>query len=109
MMEHLLRVIKQIQTAMVLLCTGWMAFSAGAGSLIVFNDNGGWCWYQDERVIIQGRKLIIGSIANGAGVGGSARSGDVEVTTYDLDSGNLLRTTLHDNLQADDHDEQAFL
>lgn len=109
MMEHLLRVIKQIQTAMVLLCTGWMAFSAGAGSLIVFNDNGGWCWYQDERVIIQGRKLIIGSIANGAGVGGSARSGDIEVTTYDLDSGNLLRTTLHDNLQADDHDVPAFL
>lgn len=80
-----------------------------AGPLIVLNDNGGWCWYQDERVIVQGRRLIVGSIANGAGAGGSTRSGDIEVVSYDLDSGTAVRVTLHDNLQADDHDVPAFL
>lgn len=80
-----------------------------ASPLLVFNDNGGWCWYQDERVIVQNNKLIIGSIANGSGTGGSARSGDIEVTTCDLDVNTITRTTLHDNLQADDHDLPAFL
>lgn len=90
-------------------CLWWGVLSAWGGPLVVFNDNGGWCWYQDERVIVQGRKLIIGSIANGAGAGGSARSGDIEVVSYDLDSGTAVRVTLHDNLQADDHDVPAFL
>ncbi len=80
-----------------------------AGPLIVFNDNGGWCWYQDERAIVHGGKLVIGSVANGAGTGGSSRDRDIEVTTYDLSSGTSVRTTLHDNFQADDHDAQAFL
>lgn len=79
------------------------------GDLLVFNDNGGWCWYQDERAILHDNKLVIGSVANGAGTGGSSRSGDIEVTTYDLAAETLVRTTLHDNLQADDHDCQAFL
>lgn len=87
----------------------WSGLSALGGPLVVFNDNGGWCWYQDERVIVQGRKLIIGSIANGAGTGGSSRNGDLEVVSYDLDSGSAVRVTLHDNLQADDHDVPAFL
>jgi hypothetical protein len=42
-----------------------------AGPLIVFNDNGGWCWYQEERAIIQKDKVIISSMANSAGINGS--------------------------------------
>ena len=37
------------------------------GNLIQFNNNGAWCWYQDERAIVdteQG-KLILGSDASG--------------------------------------------
>lgn len=29
------------------------------------SDDGGWCWYQDERAIIHDGKLIVGTIAAG--------------------------------------------
>jgi len=31
--------------------------------LIEFNDDGGWCWFEDERAIVAGGKLILGTIA----------------------------------------------
>lgn len=80
-----------------------------AGGLIVFNDNGGWCWYQDERVIVYNNNLIIGSIADASGSGGAARDGDVEVASYDLAAQSLNRFTLHDALNSDDHAAPAFL
>lgn len=81
-----------------------------AGPLIVFNDNGAWCWYQDERVIIHNGKLIIGSVADASGTGGAARSGNVEVVEYNIDAGGPpVRTVLHANFQDDDHDTAAFL
>lgn len=77
---------------------------------IVFNDNGAWCWFQDERVIIHDDKLIIGSVANSSGTDGSMRSGNVEVVTYDITAGGpAVRTVLHANLQGDDHNTAAFL
>ena len=32
------------------------------GTMIQFNDNGGWCWYQDERAVVdtKANKLVIG-------------------------------------------------
>src|SRR5262245_5856165 len=35
-----------------------------ASNLIVFNDNGAWCWYQDPRILVDttNRTLLIGSI-----------------------------------------------
>lgn len=83
---------------------------AHAGEPIVFNDNGAWCWYQDERVIINDGKLIIGSVADGSGTGGAARDGNVEVVEYDIAAGGPpVRTVLHANFQSDDHDTAAFL
>ncbi len=87
----------------------FIGIAAYAGEMITFNDNGAWCWYQDERVIVQNNKLIIGSVANGAGTGGSSRNGNIEVTTYDLSTGANSRFVLSPNLQADDHDLPAFL
>jgi hypothetical protein len=82
-----------------------------AGKLIVFNDNGAWCWYQDERVIVDttNGKMLIGSVANKAGIGGKSRDGNIELTTYDLASGKSQLFTFHEHLQADDHDTPAFL
>ena len=86
-----------------------------SGNLIQFNDNGVWCWYQDERAVIDrsGGKLILGSDASGSGVGGSARSGDVDAVTFDLLTGLSLRTTLREGdpsvFYADDHNAPAFL
>jgi hypothetical protein len=81
-----------------------------AGSMITFNDNGAWSWFEDERAIIDigANKLIVSSVANGAGTGGAARSGDVEVESLDLTTHNVASFTLHDALQADDHDSAAL-
>ena len=55
-----------------------------AGSLITIDNNGGWSWFEDERAIVDltagtAGKLIVSSVANSAGTGGAARSGDIEV------------------------------
>ena len=40
-----------------------------AGTLIEFNDNGAWSWFEDERAIVDvtAGKIIVSSVANGAG------------------------------------------
>ncbi|MBN2191872.1 MAG: hypothetical protein JW751_03575 [Polyangiaceae bacterium] len=80
--------------------------TATPGEIITFNDDGGWCWYQDERVIVDpnANKLVIGSVA----IQGS-RNGNVEVTMYNLDgSGSPQRTMLGD-LNPDDHNTSGLL
>ena len=84
--------------------------SVMAADVIQFNDNGGWCWYQDERAIVQGDKLFLVSVANELGKNGSSRQGDIEVMSYDLaKGGKVARTVLHKNFQSDDHDAPALL
>ena len=75
----------------------------------VINDNGAWCWYEDERAIIDNGKLIVGSVADVSGTDGSTRNGNIEVATYDYATGEVDRFVLHANLQADDHDSPALL
>ncbi len=50
------------------------------GPLITFNANGGWCWYQDERAVVdaKGGKLVVGSVA--------FPSGDIQAVIYDLNT-----------------------
>jgi len=85
------------------------------GNLIQFNDNGAWCWYQDERAVIDtvNGKLIVGSVANNRGVGGSSRNGDIDVVLFDLRTGLSQRSILAlggSNFGgSDDHNAPAFL
>ena len=80
---------------------------------ITFNDDGGWCWFQDERALVYGGKLIIGSVA--AGVHSPERRGNIEVVTCELATGRLHRFALHPNLyndsrgHYDDHNAPAFV
>ena len=81
---------------------------------VTFNDDGGWCWFQDERVIVDGGKLIIGSVA--AGTRNLEHRGDIDVATYDLTSGRASVFALHHSDSAeekqqwyDDHNSPAFL
>lgn len=79
---------------------------------IVINDDGAWCWFQDERAIVQNGNLIVGSVA--AGVNDHLRKGDVEATIYDLSTGKKDIIELHDRLTErsgayDDHNSPAFL
>ena len=71
-----------------------------AGTLITFNDNGGWCWYQDERAVVdtKANKLVITSVASGG-----SRDSDQEAVIYDIASGQKTRTMLQGNLNPDDH------
>ncbi len=83
------------------------------GNLIQFNDNGNWTWYSDERSVIdkaRGR-IIVGSDGNGTGVGGSARSGAIEVAMFDLQTGTPTRVTLLPSgvLGADDHNTPGLM
>jgi hypothetical protein len=73
--------------------------------IIEFNDNGAWCWYQDERALVDAKagKFIIGSVANGG-----SRNSDQEVVIYDIASGNKQRYTLETDLNPDDHNAPAF-
>ena len=63
--------------------------------------DGGWCWYQDPRAIIQNGKLVIGGL--------SGQSGDVKISVYDLVKNQDLGTiVLHEKFQRDDHDVPAL-
>jgi hypothetical protein len=106
---------KLLPTIVIIILLSTIAFSQEAwdlvnGNLIQFNDNGAWCWYQDERAIIDtvAGKLLIGSDASGAGVGGSSRSGKIEAVIFDLQTGLSKKYVL---MQAgcDDHNAPAFL
>lgn len=97
----------------------WAAISASsvwgqrAQPVIVFNDDGGWCWFEDQRAIVYKDKLVIGSVA--AGVHDPSRSGNIEVVTYELATGHRHLTVLHPNLshgpdnRYDDHNSPVFL
>jgi hypothetical protein len=81
-----------------------------ASNLILFNDNGAWCWYQDPRVLLDPPTgtLLIGSVAAPQGPGGEQRRGNVELVCYDPATGTRRLVVLHERLESDDHDVPAL-
>lgn len=55
-----------------------------AGNLILLNDNGGWCWYQDERSLYDSDAgtILFTSTANYLGYGGEPRDGDIDTVSF---------------------------
>jgi|GEM_PF-545184 len=86
-------------------CPSLPTSTLASNEIIQFNDNGGWCWYQDERAVVdtKGGKFVIGSVASGG-----SRGSDQEVVIYDIASGNKQRYTLQSDLNVDDHNAPAF-
>jgi len=76
----------------------------------VINDNGAWCWFQDERALVDpdAGLLVVGSIAAPEGPGGLQRSANVELTVVDLATHTAQIVVLHENFEADDHDVPAL-
>ena len=62
---------------------------------------GGWCWYEEDRVIVDGDQVLIGTVAS--------PSGDIQVTSWDLRTGEVITAVLHERLQSDDHASPALL
>src|SRR5262245_33185507 len=81
-----------------------------AATLVQLNDNGGWSWFMDPRIIVNEGKLIIGSVR---GVGSyqanisDPRSGNVEISVYEIETGRTHTVVLHPHLEQDDHDAPA--
>lgn len=78
---------------------------------LVLNDDAGWCWFQDERALVVGNRLIAGTVA--AGRHDAARAGAVEVSALDLATRALTRSRLSATAvekpgRYDDHDAPAF-
>ena len=80
------------------------------GNLIQFNDNGLWCWFQDERAIVDeyNQEIILGSDASQAGLGNAARNGAIEAVVFDLKSGQSERYELT-QMSCDDHNVPGFI
>jgi hypothetical protein len=83
---------------------------AVAGPLVLITSNGAWSWFQDERAIADtaAGRLVVGAVAHGKGIGGASRNGDVNVHSFDLQTGERRHATLRDGLlapndQGDDH------
>ena len=76
------------------------------GQLLEFNDNGGWCWMQDERVIVdpEAGKIILSSVASGGD-----RSSRVEMTHWDIETGRSERFDLGPMEYPDDHDAAGIV
>ncbi len=99
------------------LASSFGVFQRGFGadakpSIVRLNDNGAWCWFQDPRALIDQTTgtLLVGSVADSDGPDGVRRSGDVDLVTYRLATGDSERFVLHHNLQPeDDHNAPALL
>lgn len=89
---------------------GIVAFGAVLGLQsppVVLDDDGGWCWFQDERAVVHEGKLVVGSVSSGHR--DPSRKGDVTAWVYDRTAGGVHRVELHDRLWLDDHNAPAFL
>jgi hypothetical protein len=84
------------------------------GNLIQFNENGAWCWYQDERAVVDTvkGKIIVASVTSAAGVGGSPVDGDLRAVVFDVNTMTPQKYLLRDgggNFYCDDHHAPAVL
>lgn len=72
------------------------------GQLIEYNNNGAWCWFQDERVVVDTSKskLIIGSTGSG---------GSIDVVIYDITNRKIDSKTQIGKLTSDDHNVPGLL
>ncbi|MFT3776605.1 MAG: BNR-4 repeat-containing protein [Minicystis sp.] len=78
-----------------------------AGDMVVLKKNGGWCWFQDPRAIVDQGRILVGTVAGTTGDGSTA--GDNEVTAFDLATRKSTTFKLHEALESDDHDAASLL
>ncbi|TWT94013.1 hypothetical protein Pla108_37240 [Botrimarina colliarenosi] len=84
------------------------------GTLVQFNPNGAWSWYQDERAIVDVDRgeILVGSIASYGGLGGEAEDGKVQTSHFSL-ADRSRRIVTHNDIESDgggdDHNVPAYL
>ncbi len=62
----------------------------------ILTENGGWCWFQDPRVIVDTETgmVLCTTVANKSGLDGMRRNADIDVTTTDPLTGTSSTVTL---------------
>jgi len=110
MLKKVFYVIEIVLVILLFHITGYSQQDIVNGNLIQFNDNGAWCWYQDERVLIDipNGKLILGADESQSGAGGSPRNGAIFSVIYDLLTGTSTRYQLA-KFGCDDHNAPGLL
>jgi hypothetical protein len=71
------------------------------GKPIVLNDNSSWCWFQDERAVLDGNNLLFTGVT---------REGKNTVTQYNLKTGKSVTREINVHpFKPDDHNAGALL
>ena len=80
-----------------------------AGEVTQFNDNGGWTWYNDERVVVdaEGGKIVVSSAASSASSQTQNRS--IDVVVHDLTTGQNDKKSLGTLSYSDDHNNGGIV
>ena len=83
---------------------GWSAHE-----LITFNDNGGWTWYNDERVVVdaEGGNLVVSSARSSAG--SQTADTNIDAVIYNLASGEKEKMALGSLSYSDDHNNGGIV
>jgi hypothetical protein len=76
---------------------------------VQFNANGGWTWYNDERLVVdaEGGKIVVGSAASNASSQTSNRN--IEIVVHDIATGDNQKTSLGQLSYSDDHNNPGIV
>jgi hypothetical protein len=82
------------------------------GNMMLINDNAGWCWYQDDKIVYDPVSGNIITSTSGCdygfgGASGETRSNDVDATTFNIDTGKRTRALMAER-GGDDHNMGAI-
>lgn len=80
-----------------------------AGDVTQFNNNGGWTWYNDERVVVDAEagKIVVSSAASSSGNQGT--NTNIDVVVHDLATGMNNKKSLGNLSYSDDHNNGAIV
>jgi hypothetical protein len=79
-----------------------------AGNMMLINDNAGWCWYQDDKIVYDPASGNIITSTSGGTLGfDTNRRNDVDATTFNIDTGKRTRVKACDR-GGDDHNMGAL-
>jgi hypothetical protein len=83
---------------------GWTS-----GDITVFNDNGGWTWYNDERVVVDAEagKIVVSSAASSAS--SQSSNTNIDAVIHDLETGMNDKIALGSLSYSDDHNNGGIL
>lgn len=79
------------------------------GDVTVFNENGGWTWYNDERVVVDAAagKIVVSSAASSAS--SQTSNPNIDVVIHDLATKKNTKKSLGNLSYSDDHNNGGIV